>query len=700
MLRSRLVSWHLAVAVAALLTACGEDGSSSGGGGTPGDGTSGIDVGTYPASATAGSAGAVVTLPGGPTLNVPAGVLTTTAEIGLRPADSPPSTPSGWTAASGWYDVGVTRADLPGSTTVPFEIRIPVTPPEGSVGHPGLQALARVRSLIVPIDGTYDAASGTFVVKLVSLPPEFTFCVAFNPNVKRLDSAGLASSYALHSAKTSALGGAWSTVDWVIDYDGQTMTDDEAKQVLRWGARAAQAYSDVGFKEPFLYRELLPVGGERWHVHLIASGSHFNGNADTSDADVARHFGRINLAVDDARQPTTNSYGGGYSIFAHEMFHSIFASYGIGATCFNYTENGTTWCYESTSGYNEGLATTVGYLLEQGATKPRPDLTPAPLERPLGWFDSGDQGAAYQNQDFFIFLLRMGSLETVRQTLIALATAKMGVPTSAAEALTPYAEALEATGIGFPGPFHELYATYVADRSYVRDENGWIWPDEPAPESPGARNTWAPSLFPNAYTLGAGDCKTTDVDAICTVTLKDVPAFGTRALLAQFTDTSALPAGFNMAAMTVKFAATTTTGQVSFSLFAEKDGLGADEGRLGSFDGKEVALKDVGSKWTDGKMVVVHGAGAPSDLVVTMTFTTSDLSDVCQATADWMCKCQAGGAGYGCMVYQASVNQICANIPPDQDCDSTCMAMGESYIEAYSAEDPSMWNAMCPNAPR
>ncbi len=699
MARPRVAPWHLAIVVA-LLAACGEDGASTGGGGTPGDGTSGIDVGAYPASATVGTAGGVVALPGGPTLSAPAGVLTVVAGIGLRTADSPPSTPTGWTEASGWYDVGVSRSDLPGSTAQPFEIRVPITPPEGSVGHPGLQALAQVRSLIVPLDGTYDAASGTFVVKLVSLPPAFSFCVAFNPNVKRLDSAALGAPMALYSAKTSALGAAWSTVDWLIDYDGQVMTDDEAKQVLRWGAQAAQAYSDIGFKEPFLYKELLAVGGERWHVHLIASGSHFNGNADTSDADIARHFGRINLAVDDARQPTTNAYGGGYSIFAHEMFHSIFASYGIPAACFNYTENGTTWCYESTNGFNEGLATTIGYLLEQGTTKPRPDLTPAPLERPLGWFDSGDQGAAYQNQDFFIFLMRMGSLDNVRQALVSLAGATMGTPASAAEALAPYAEALEAGGAGVPGPFHELYATYVADRAYVRDANGWIWPDEPSSDSPGAANTWAPSLFPTAYTLGASDCKTTDTDAVCTVTLKDVPPFAARALLAQFADTAAMPSGMNLAALTAKFAATTTTGQVSFTVFGEKDGLGAEDGRIGSLDGKEVTLKDVGSKWTDGKMVVVHGAGAPADVVVTMTFTASDLSDVCQATADWMCKCQAGGAGYGCMVYQTSVSQICANLPAGQDCDTTCLEMGDSYIEAYSAEDPSMWNAMCPNAAR
>jgi hypothetical protein len=51
------------------------------------------------------------------------------------------------------------------------------------------------------------------------------------------------------------------------------------------------------------------------------------------------------------------------------------------------------------------------------------------------------------------------------------------------------------------------------------------------------------------------------------------------------------------------------------------------------------------------------------------------------------------------MVYKVTINQICANIPPEQSCDETCGNMAISYAEAYGAEDPSTWNYMCPNAP-
>ncbi len=690
----------LAVALAALGLACSDSGAGNGGnGGTPGDGTSGVDVTTYASSGPVGVSGGTVAIVGGPSVTVPAGTLSATADVGLRPAANAPSMPSGWTKVSGWFDVGATRSDLAADPSAPVEIRIPITPPSGAEDHPGLQLLVAIRGIVVPIDGTYDALTGEFVAELLAVPPAFAFSVAFNPNIKRLHSTdGLL--YSVRASKASALSGAWPTVEWRIDYDSQTLSDEEARSVLAWGKQAASEYSAIGFKSPLLYNVLEPSDMQFWHVNLIATGSHYKQPEDTQSADAARKLGRINLAVEDVRQPTTNSYGGGYSIVAHELFHAIFEAYQIPRTCFNITENGVVWCYESSTGFNEGLATEVAYQLEQGQVIPRPSPSATTLEVPHGWFDTANSGAAYQNQDFYVYLLRMGGLDTVRQYLVALASATVGTPASAAESLEPYAVALENGSIGFPSPFHEVYAAYVADRAYIRTSAGYVWPDEPDAEFPGKANMLARSLFPSAYDLKGSDCTVSETDAVCTVTLKDVAPLSARVLLADWVNKDQMPTGTHLVGLKAKFKAETSKGQVSIFVFGENYGESADEARIGSYDGSEVELKDVAQKWTNGKVLLVQGGGGPATITVTMTYSASDLSEACQTTQDWMCKCKSAGPQYGCMVYKVTINQVCANIPAEQSCDETCGNMSMSYAEAYGADDPSMWNAMCPNAPK
>jgi hypothetical protein len=701
-MRATKTNLGLACALAALSlhAACSDTGAGNGGnGGTPGDGTSGIDVSTYATSGPVGVSGGTVAIVGGPSVTVPAWTLSTEADVGLRPAKSAPSMPSGWTKVSGWFDVGATRSDLTADPASPVVIRIPITPPSEALDHPGLQVLVAIRGIVVPVDGTYDAFTGEFVAELLSVPPAFTFSVAFNPNVRRLHSTdGLL--YSISASKTSALGDTWPTLEWRIDYDSQTLTEDEAKSVLSWGRQAAAEYSGAGFKSPLLYNVLEPTDMRFWHVNLIATGSHYKQPEDTQSADAARKLGRINLAVDDVRQPTTNPYGGGYAILAHELFHSIFEAYQIPKTCFNYTENGVVWCYESNTGFNEGLATAVAYQMEQGQAIPRPSPSATTLEAPHGWFDTGNSSAAYQNQDFYVYLLRMSGLDTVRQYLLALASASVGTPASAAESLEPYAIALETASIGFPATFHEVYAAYAADRAYIRTSAGYVWPDEPDAEFPGKANMLARSLFPSAYDLKGSDCVVSETDAVCTVTLKDVPPLSARVLLADWVSKDQMPTGTQVAGLKAKFKAETSKGQVSIFVFGENYGESADEARIGSYDGSEVELKDVAQKWTNGKVLLVQGGGGPATITVTMTYSASDLSEICQAAQDWMCQCKSAGPQMGCMVYKVTINQICANIPADQSCDETCGSMGISYAEAYGAEDPSMWNAMCPNAPK
>jgi hypothetical protein len=691
-----------ALAIAALVAhACsGSDGGGGGGGGKPGDGTSGVDVASYEASAPVGASGGTVSLPGGPSIAAPAGSADTPYSIGIRPSGDPPGTPAGWQAATGWYDVGLTRSDVEGSAGAPIELRIPVVPPPGSEEHPGLQLLARVRGMIVAVDGAYDAATGTYVARVLGLPPVFSVTVAFNPNVVRIGTMPEPLEYAADlGAVASAVGEGWPTVEWVIDYDGQTLTEDEAANVLAWAKGASQSYSDAGLLSPFLFKVLYSDNVERWHVNLIAAGSVYDPNVDSTATDLARRFGRINLAVADIRMPTTNDYGGGASTTAHELFHAVFASYGIPKTCYEYDDNGTKYCYETHSGFNEGLATAIGYALEQGAVKPRPYPSWTTLERPHGFFSVSDHGAAYQNQDFYVYLLRMGSLDTVRRYLLALKGASIAEGATVMDALAAYAKALDAGDTGFPDPFHKVYALYAADRAYIRTSAGHIWPSEPVEESPGKANMWAPALFPSMYEVQPSDCTTTAEEAICTVTLKDVPPLAARGV---FLDMAArVPEGTQMAGMSAKLKVDAGGGQVSFWIFGEKDGEGADEGRAGSLDGAEVSLKDALSKWNMARILVVHGASPAADLKVTISLSASDLSEACLQTAEWMCKCQSAGAQYGCMVYQYTVKQMCATGSAEGGgCDSQCNMTTMSYVEAYGADDPTLWNSMCPNNPK
>lgn len=668
--------------------------SSSEEGGSSSGGNSGINVADYQESATIGPEGGSVSIPSGPSLSAPSGSLDQPCSIGIRPAKNPPATPTGWQSLTEWYDIGVTKSDINTKTT-PLELSIPVVPPPGAESHPGLKMLARVLGVVVVLDGKYDPTTGRFVVKLLGLPPTFTISMAYNPNMKRLMTYP-AQYGALQGSVSSALESGWPTIEWVIDYDGQTITDDEASAVLDWARSASKIYSDAGLLPPFLYKEMFS-DGERWYLHLIASGSNYDPATDKTSTDLARHFGRLNLAVEDIRLPITNEYGGGASTVAHELFHAVFESYNIPYICFDLVIGGVAYCYPSNSGFNEGLATTIGYALEQGEVKPRPNPPYTTLERPHGYCNSLDMVAAYQNQDFYVYMLRMGSLNTVKQYLTALTKTNISNAHTTFQALAAYAKALDENNTGFPDPFHKVYALYAVDRAYIRTQAGHIWPDEPDPENPGLPNTFAPSLFPNKYVVQSSDCRTTSDEFICEVTLKDVPPLAARALLLEMTEN--VPPNIQMAEMVAKVRADASGGQVSLWVFGEKDGLGSDEGRVGSIEGSEVTLKGVMSKWNMAKIIVVHGASPTQDIKVTMTMKPADISGACSETADWMCKCQSAGAGYGCVVYEYAVNQMCAN-QSEMSCEEFCAEMNYSYAAAYNDPDPATWNAMCPNNPR
>ena len=693
----------LAVLFSALLlsVACGGGGGDS----APkakdnppiGAGESGVDLGAYSNQETLGTMGGSVSIPGGPSLTVPLGALGRETGLALRPAAKTHALPSRWQAVSSWFDLGSSYTSTLSTPANPLTLSLPITPPSGSENHPGLQLLAVQGGLSVPIDGHYDAASGQFVVKLLGLPASFSFCVAFNSHIKRLTSADLSGRKL--AAKPQAATG-WSTVNWGIDWDEQLLTATEIENVLKWGAQAATIYSGEGFKEPFLYKDSL-LSFEYYHLHLIASGSNYDSNTDTTAADAARHFGRLNLAVADIRQPSTNPYGGGYSILAHEMFHSVFESYGVPSACLDDFVGGVKYCYQTTAGFNEGLATAVAYHLEQGGeAQPRPDLSPNPLERPFGYVNVNHQSMAYQNQDFIIYLLRMGSLSTIRQLVEALSTAVVPKTGTLEDALLGYAQALEGASLGFPESFHKVYATYAADRAYIRSSAGRIWPDEPDAENPGAVDTWAQSLFPKAYTIMPKDCRITQTESLCTVTFSNVEPLTAHTSLLDLSSSAQVPPNYQMASMTLKVELADDGGQSSLWVFSEVMGKGSPEGRSGDLDGKTITIKDAVSKWNTFKILFMHGATKTSTVTLTVKLLAGDASEACQMASDWMCKCQASGKSVGCAAYDIAVAQLCANLPPGSSCDEQCAALAESYINAYGDEDPSMWNAMCSANPR
>ncbi len=384
-----------------------------------------------------------------------------------------------------------------------------MTPPAEAIGHPGLQLillLPGARSF--PIDGTFDADAGVFRAEVLALPPRFAFAVTFLETVIRLDSADVPDE-TTGSQLTAAVGeGGWATVDFAIDFDGSQVTMEQARKVARVARKAARTYSQAGFKEPFLFRDQ-SVLGDRWHLHLTGKGSSFDSNHNPAAAVEAERFGRLFLSVARIDAPLTDTLGSVQSSVAHEMFHAILFNYKIPYHCFNYVTDNQTWCNRSYSGFNEGGATAVGYLIDQGEAKPRPSEDPFFLYVPLGYFNPNEQSIAYRNQDFFVFLLRIGGLSNVEKLLQSLTTAALPAQGSGSFAvLSAYGEALEAGGVGLGVGFTEMLGGYTANRGFMREPEGHIWPDEPNGGEKGEQYVLDRSLFGTVKVqVAAADCE-------------------------------------------------------------------------------------------------------------------------------------------------------------------------------------------------
>ena len=423
-LRTRLVWVALLACLVFPGTGCGGTGASGTVGenvtveGLPGTGASGVAMGDYAAVGQPSSQGATIALSDGTALTVPAGTLSGDTGIGLRPATGAPTIDTDAVPVSGWYDVGATTVDVTTSPEAPFLVEIPVDPPAAAIGHPGLQLWVVLGpDEQIPVEGTYDEVSGTFRAELLALPVRFTFAVVFNPDVQRLDGSDVSDGQVASALVMPAAGIPWATTDWTIDFDGRKVTIAQARKVLAAARKAARTYSDAGFNEPVLVRDKSLLG-DRWHVHLVSlKGSQFEGTLTTTASGLKELSGRLYLDIACIDNPLTAKANSMQAQVAHELLHGIFFGYKVPFAEFTYLEGNKTCSYRSSSGFNEGMATAVGTFIEQGKAIPRPSQQPNTFNFPLGYFDENLRGQAYRNQDFFVFLLRVGTLQNVRSMM-------------------------------------------------------------------------------------------------------------------------------------------------------------------------------------------------------------------------------------------------------------------------------------------
>ena len=405
--------------------------------------------------------------------------------------------------------------------------------------------------------------------------------------------------------------------EFVIDFDGNKVTMEQARKVARAARRAAATYSAAGFGEPFLFKET-GILGERWHIHLTAKGSCFDSNHDSAAEDISRRFGRLFVSTARIDSPTTDNLGSVYASIAHEMFHSIFFNYEIPYVCFNYVKNGTTYCHRSYDGFNEGMATTIGYSLDQGQVKPRPNEAPNPLVVPIGYFNSNERWVSYRNQDFFVFLLRIASLSNVEKMLRTLKTAVMpATPTNTMACLTAYGKALEAGGVGLDIGFTELLGGYVANRGFIREPEGHIWPAEPSGGQPGEMYALDRTLFNTIrFDVDERDCNYDfDTDEIeCTATLPAVNPMSGALFSIGF---KSIADDWELLVDSLTVSAVSTGGSTAFWLAGEKNGRG-EEGGVVSAMSPASAVLITDPLWTNAHILAAQGPDM-GDIAVTIT---------------------------------------------------------------------------------
>lgn len=606
----------------------------------PDDNSSRIDLNAFTVHAPFGTTGSSVSLPGGPTVTAQGGTQLDDVALGIRKVEGQTAPEGAGTVLSDFFEVAASVSDLmlKKGSTQPITLSIPVTVPAEAIGHPGLYLLATVGGLTVPLEGTYDQASGLFKTELMGLPPSTVFAVAFNPNVKVAYSDDIIIDVP-HDLPADSVGFPWSTVNWKITYDGNVLTADQEKKALTFAKRAATIYSEAGFMEPFLLK-IKENDKEYWQIFLTVKGSCYETDMDRQAHLAAKTFGRQYLDVGRIDSPKTGNIGSGQASVAHELFHAIFFNYAVPYECYYYQEDGQTYCARSSISFNEGMATALGYYIDQGSpAKPRPNQKPNYLARAFGYFLEGDTSYAYETQDFYVYLLRVSSIQTFRTHLQALASAPLTGPFMDKQSLmSRYAIALNSVNHGLGNDFASLYSAYVADRGYLRTPEGHIWPDEPAPTFPaGTTNAIAAKLF-DANTWH--DFKKEDCGL--------VPA--QKAMVCQATFTAWWNLGGHVVNLSLPkvlpntpyskgpvngmFLVTSSSGVVRYAAFAEKNNRGIEGKWARSDTGAAVTLTGLGKDAPMVRLTVVTGGGVPAEVKVLAMFPQAEPEDVVEETDD------------------------------------------------------------------
>jgi hypothetical protein len=577
----------------------------------PSDGGSGIDLSAYPARATLDPAGGKLIVPGGPTLTAAPSVLGDTVTVGMRAVATPPTPQApGYTVLSPWVELATSRLETTAASGV-ISLDIPAAPPTEALAHPGLQMLAVVNGITLPVDGVFDPAIGAFHVELLGLPPSFAFALAFNPGVQKISS----DDPSVQNDEPVGPVVPWSTLDFWLIFDGSVVKMDGAKKVLAWARAAATAYSNAGLKEPFLRKE--SVGGKpRWCIHLTTDGSYF-GEGVAADHGL---FGRQYMSTKRIASTLADPLGSGQASVAHEMFHAIFRSYNIPNLVF--CNDAGDECRRSYAGINEGMATAAGYWIDQGSpAKPRPNQVVRPLWWPFAWFTPNDGDTMYMNQDFFVYLLRVGTLANVRMHLEALVPSALPANGGLLDVLAAYGAALDASATGFGGNFTQTWAWYAADRAYIRSPDGWLWPSEPAGGTPGAGYVLDPGMFAaeSNIEITGKDC-TADGNALdCEVIIRKRYPLGP-VLISAKVDGLPLPAALAGKPVTGRFGAFASGGDVAFTVFGEKNGKGSASAAIRSAEGLDVTLANVGTDYPTVRMIAIPSGAPNPDMMVSMSF--------------------------------------------------------------------------------
>ncbi len=578
---------------------------------------SGADMSGFDSTGHLGATGGSVELPDGTAVYVVGGGTVGDATVGLRAVDAAPAGDWEGVAVSGWTEVAVSTLDFDASPAFPVLLEVPANPPAEAVGHPGLRLMTVFSDgLSYPIDGVFDEGTGHFWATITALPAGFMFAVTFDDAIQRLDSADVPDAPGDSSVSSALVEAPWSTLDFVIDFNGQRISMEQARKVARVARNAARIYSAAGFAEPFLYKDT-GVVGERWHIHLTDKGSNFDGNANPASADEAARFGRLFVSTSRIDSPKTQDFGSVQAAVAHEMFHAIFASYDIPFASFTYQSNGRTWAYHSSTGFNEGAATAVGYAIDQGEPKPRPSEWPLGLYMPLGYFDPDQRALAYRNQDFFVYLLRIGGLANVEKLLRSLTGAVIpGVGADTFTILEAYGAALDAGGVGLDTGFVELLGGYVAQRGFIREPEGHIWPLEPNGGPAGAMYMLDKSLFSRwKYSFDDLDCvEDYDSDSLeCTATMEDVLPMAGALFIA---DLDELARSWDIPVEAVRVSASTDADRIAFWAAGELGGAGAAGCVVSGSGSAEIMVPDAAT-WSVVNVLVAQGFGE-GDVTVSM----------------------------------------------------------------------------------